>query len=81
MPKTTDRYEEVLRRHLKYLAEDAPLRPDADLKSLGLDSMAAVDLLFDLEDAFDVVLPDEHLVEQTFATPRALREAIEMASG
>ena len=45
-----DTFETVLRRHLTYLAADAPLDPDAALKDLGLDSMRAVDLVFDLED-------------------------------
>lgn len=74
---TPDDYEQILRRHLKYLPDGADLAPDADLRSLGLDSMAAVDLLFDIEDSLDVVLPDEALAEQTFATPVALRTALE----
>ncbi|WP_327000856.1 phosphopantetheine-binding protein [Dactylosporangium sp. NBC_01737] len=74
---TTDQYTTVLRRHLKYLPEGAPLAADADLRSLGLDSMAAVDLLFDLEDTFDVVLPDEALVEQTFTTPQSLQDTLQ----
>ncbi|MEV4517022.1 phosphopantetheine-binding protein [Dactylosporangium sp. NPDC049525] len=73
----TDRYTTVLRRHLKYLPDSAPLPADADLRSLGLDSMAAVDLLFDLEDTFDLVLPDEALVEQTFTTPQALQDTLQ----
>ena len=75
------RYEDVLRRHLKHLPDGAPLRPDSDLKGLGLDSMASVDLLFELEDTFDVALPDDYLVERTFATPQALREAIDAVQG
>jgi acyl carrier protein len=70
-------YEQILRRHLKYLPDGAELPADADLRSLGLDSMAAVDLLFDIEDTFDVVLPDEALAEQTFTTPTALHDALE----
>ncbi|MGN9910038.1 phosphopantetheine-binding protein [Phytohabitans sp. LJ34] len=73
----TERFDEVLRRHLKYLPAGEPLAPDADLRSLGLDSMAAVDLLFDIEDSFDIVLPDEALVEQTFTTPAALRGVLD----
>jgi len=72
-----DDYEQILRRHLKYLPDDADLTPDADLRSLGLDSMAAVELLFDLEDSLDVMLPDEALAEQTFTTPNTLRTALE----
>jgi acyl carrier protein len=73
----TDRFKDVLRPHLKYLDAGAELSLDDDLKSLGLDSMAAVNLLFDLEDELGVILPDELLVERTFATGVALLEAIE----
>jgi acyl carrier protein len=73
----TDRFKDVLRPHLKYLERDVELALDDDLKSLGLDSMAAVNLLFDLEDELGVIIPDELLVERTFATGLALLEAIE----
>jgi acyl carrier protein len=77
----TETFDAVLRRHLKYLSADDALEPDADLRSLGLDSMAAVDLLFDIEDSFDLVLPDEALVEQTFATPATLRAVLDGLDG
>jgi acyl carrier protein len=74
-----DTFESVLRRHLTYLAADAPLDPDAALKDLGLDSMRAVDLVFDLEDELGVMLPDEAMNADTFATARALWGALEAA--
>ncbi|GAA0467662.1 hypothetical protein Ade02nite_88450 [Paractinoplanes deccanensis] len=72
-----DDYEQILRRHLKYLPDGADLAPDDDLRTLGLDSMAAVELLFDLEDNLGVMLPDEALAEQTFTTPATLRTTLE----
>src|SRR5204863_6516932 len=42
----------ILRRHLRYLPPEDELTPDAPLRALGLDSMAAVALMLDLEDAF-----------------------------
>jgi acyl carrier protein len=66
----------VLRRRLKYLDAGEPLDLNRDLKSLGLDSMAAVDLLFDIEDAFHVTLPDELLVAETFSTATTLYETL-----
>jgi acyl carrier protein len=77
---TEDRFQEMLRRHLKYLDADADLDLDAELKPLGLDSMASLDLLFDIEDTFEVSLPDEYLSEQTFATGRSLKDAVEKAA-
>jgi acyl carrier protein len=74
---TEDRFEEMLRRHLKYLDDDKPLDSETELKTLGLDSMAALDLLFDIEDTFEVTLPDEYMNEQTFATAKSLRNAVE----
>ncbi len=62
----------IVRRHLKYLAPDEELAPQASLKGLGLDSMAAVTLMFDIEDEFAVTLPDSHLTPETFATPASL---------
>lgn len=62
----------LVRRHLKYLDPAAELDPDRELKPLGLDSMAGVDLLLDLEDEFGVVLPDRYLTQETFSTVRSL---------
>ena len=76
-----DRYETVLRRHLKYLPDGEPLTADADLKEFGLDSMASVDLLFDMEDTFGIVVPDDYLVAETFATPTTLRHAVNEVGG
>jgi acyl carrier protein len=68
--------EAVLRRHLTYLAPDAPLDPHAALKDLGLDSMKAVELVFDLEDELGVALPDSAMNASTFATAANLEEAV-----
>ena len=68
---------ELVRNHLKYLKPDADLSMDAELKALGLDSMAAVDLLFDIEDNYGVTLPDRYLTEQTFSTTQALWKVVE----
>jgi len=35
------------------------IHPDTDLESLGADSLTVVELIFDLEDEFDVKLGDE----------------------
>jgi acyl carrier protein len=70
-------FVKLVRNHLKYLKPDAELRMDAELKPLGLDSMAAVDLLFDIEDNYGVTLPDRYLTEQTFSTTQALWNVVE----
>lgn len=70
----------ILRRHLKYLTGDAEIPFDGPLKDLGLDSMEAVELLFDLEDELGVVLPDSAMTAETFATARSLLAAVERAA-
>ena len=73
-------FDAILRRHLKYLPDGADIAPDAPLRDLGLDSMQAVELLFDLEDEAGVVLPDSAMTAQTFATAASLWAAIEQVT-
>jgi acyl carrier protein len=35
------------------------LRPEQSLEDLGIDSLAAIEFMFDLEDTFSIALPDE----------------------
>ncbi|MEI5099097.1 phosphopantetheine-binding protein [Streptomyces sp. PmtG] len=48
------------------------LGPALDLKGAGLDSMATIELLVRLEDAYGVEFPEASLNASTFATPSAL---------
>lgn len=41
---------------------------DKDLKELGLDSLASIELLLEIEEAYDIVFPDELLTEDTFSS-------------
>jgi acyl carrier protein len=78
---TSKRFEQVLVPHLKVTGASDRLRPDASLRDLGLDSLHSVELLFDLEDEYDIILADEALVPETFATPQTLYEAVLAAGG
>ncbi|MCV2458489.1 phosphopantetheine-binding protein [Streptomyces sp. ICN988] len=49
-----------------------PLDPALDLKAVGLDSMATIELLVRLEDQYEVQIPEDRLTAATFATPGAL---------
>ena len=69
-------FEKVLRRRLAYLPPDASLSSDVPLKDLGLDSMQAVELIFDIEDELGVALPDEAMTAQTFETAASLWSAV-----
>jgi acyl carrier protein len=66
----------ILQKHLPYAA---PGRVDdgTRLRDAGLNSMQAIELLFELEDAFGVMLPDEKLTDATFDTAGSLWQAID----
>jgi acyl carrier protein len=60
--------EAVVRPHLRFLEAGSPLPPEEPLGGLGLDSMAAINLLLDLETTFGVQIPDDLLSADTFET-------------
>jgi acyl carrier protein len=68
-------FEQVLRRHLRLVALDEPIRPDSLLTSAGLDSVGTINLLLDLEDVFSVSLPGSMLRPETFRTRSSLESA------
>lgn len=49
---------------------------DEDLGKLGLDSMASIDLLMDIESQFGVQIPDELMTVDTFSTGNHLLAVI-----
>ncbi len=53
------------------IAEDQ-LRPEATLESLGLDSLAVIEFLFQIEDKFGIQIPDQA------NPPRTLDEMVQM---
>ncbi|GAA3952000.1 hypothetical protein GCM10022384_02060 [Streptomyces marokkonensis] len=73
----TGPFEETLRAYLTLLPADRPITPQLRLIDQGLDSLATVSLLLDLEEAFEVTVPDHLLNEETFATPAGLWSVIE----
>jgi acyl carrier protein len=74
------RLEEVLRPHLVLLEVSAPITPDLVLRDAGVDSLALIELLINIEQVFEIEFPDELLVADTFSTPRALWQAISKLS-
>ena len=73
-------FDAILRKRLKYLDAEAALPGDAPLQELGLDSMQAVELLLDLEDELGIILPDDAMTAETFATPGSLKAAVAAAA-
>lgn len=69
-------FPSTLRPFLKYVGS-APITAESSLRDLGLDSMQAIELLFAVEDAYQVSLPDEVLDDATFATAGSLWAVVE----
>ncbi|MEU5373365.1 MULTISPECIES: acyl carrier protein [Streptomyces] len=70
---------DTLRPHLRYLQPDQSLQPADRLRDLGLNSMQAIDLVFDIEDNLGVQLPDDQLTDANFETAATLWAAVQAA--
>jgi acyl carrier protein len=70
------RFLALVRRNLKIIGGDSELTMDADLGAMGLDSVSALNLMLDLEEAFSVVFQNSMFTEETFATPSALWDTL-----
>jgi acyl carrier protein len=67
-------FEEILRRHLPL--GNGSLEGSAILADLGLDSLATVSLVIELEEGLDISIPDDLLVPATFVSADALWSAV-----
>lgn len=54
--------------------EDFPM--DSEMQTMGLDSMSAVSLIFELEAAFDITFTDEFLTYEVFRAPATIESAV-----
>jgi acyl carrier protein len=72
-----EKLESVVRPHLKFLSAGDTLEPTQDLGEAGLDSMASIDLLLDLEDSFGISISDDHLTENSFLNLVEIMKLIE----
>jgi acyl carrier protein len=57
MATTFERVQTILTKKFSVPAEI--VRPDAPLESLGLDSLDLIEVLFEVEEAFDIRVPQE----------------------
>jgi acyl carrier protein len=67
----------IITGHLKRIDSPEQLPEDADLAELGLDSMTAMNLLFDIEDQFAVSFDESLLTPEVFKTCRSLHNALQ----
>lgn len=71
------KFEEILRKHCSLLQADTALDPDIPASYLGLDSMAIVSFLVDLEEMYGFEFSEEDITPEVFATPGTLWAALE----
>jgi acyl carrier protein len=71
-----DKFDAIVRQYLPFLPAEEELTASAPLSEFGLDSLAAVELLKALEDAYDVRFEDDALTLETFETPGVLWNAL-----
>ena len=73
---TQDTFERVSRRIAKYLDIPAEkVTAEATLEELGLDSLGSLELIFELEEEFKIVVPNERASD--FTTVQAVCDGIE----
>ncbi len=67
----------ILKQHAKLRVSSDQLSDDTNLFEAGLDSLAMVNVMLAIEDAFQVELPDAMLSRETFSSIASLRRAVE----
>lgn len=75
------RFEEIVTANCPMAEAGKPLSPDVDLVELGMDSLQIISTMLQLEEAFEVTLPEEHMTLETFTTPGHLWAFVELALG
>ncbi len=65
----------------KYDVPREAISPEATLTELGLDSLTIVELLFDVEDEFEIEVPEERASFETIAEAAALVDELTQAKG
>ncbi|HEY0532724.1 MAG TPA: phosphopantetheine-binding protein [Actinoplanes sp.] len=62
-------FEDLLRRHCRFVAADEPIEAEEVWPALGVDSFATLILILELEETFGVSIPDSLLTGTEFSTP------------
>lgn len=55
----------LVKQHIRF---QSVVNMTEDLTRLGLDSMGTINLLLDLEERFEMTIPDEYLINGTFSS-------------
>lgn len=67
-PVLSERIRNTVLPHLRFLEPNTNLSADDNLAEFGLDSLASINLLFDLEMEFGIEIPDDAITDSSFAT-------------
>jgi len=70
-PELTERVRKVIAKHLRVPIEK--VTPESTFEELGMDSLDGVNLLFDVEDEFDISIEDDQA--------RSIKSVPEMVDG
>ena len=65
----------------KYNVDKDKIRPEATLTDLGLDSLMVVEFLFDVEDEFNIEVPDDRAEFETLNEAATLIDELIEAKG
>jgi acyl carrier protein len=76
-PPWDTRFEVLIRGALRLLEPDDPLPPDLRTADYGLDSLAMVELMLGIEEAYGISIPDDVVRPQIFSTPEKLWEVVD----
>lgn len=74
----TDQIKQVLAAHARLAIPAETLTDDTDLYAAGLTSHASVNVMFALEDEFDIQFPEDMMRKATFGSISAIRAAVEL---
>jgi acyl carrier protein len=76
MTRIDEQIREVLTDSGRLAISTGSLDSEADLFTVGLDSLAIVNVLMSLEERFDIELPDELLSRRSFSNIATIEEII-----
>lgn len=71
--------EAIVRPHLKFVKDGESIAVDRNLGEAGLDSMASIDLLLDLEEKADIAISDDLITENSFTSLEEIAKLVEEA--
>jgi acyl carrier protein len=74
-------YQRFLDTIAKFHKHDIPLGIDTPLLALGIDSLATISLLVEIEAALDIHIPDEALSPEAFDSVGALWKMVDSCIG